>query len=291
MDDGYCPSFSALHADGTVSFWMVAENSRPSGFCSTPPPSVTSGSPPVTKVVANLASHAALHADGTVSAWGNTEQHLTGGTAPTSVSSPTSPVVDIVKTIWSFSSLHADGRVVSWGNGCCEGSPYETSAPTSPVIAIGANDDAYAALHDDGSVVVWAGHGYYNTGEAALNNVNGRIPTMVASPPDGHPVIGIASTQHSFAALVVESIRCDARTSINSVVSGYLANRTSKLINITSSEACSPLPSPYSEEASLSFGPAGEHKLNCKYTVGLDGNFDMANTGCTFDMLRGSVER
>ena len=43
-------------------------------------------------------------------------------------------------------------------------------------------------------------------------------------------------------------------------------------------------PSPYAEEASISFGPSDEHKLNCKYTIGPNGDFDMANTGCSFEM-------
>lgn len=43
----------------------------------------------------------------------------------------------------------------------------------------------------------------------------------------------------------------------------------------------------YSKEASLPFGPTGEHKLDCKYTIGSDGQFDMTNTGCKFEMTTG----
>jgi len=42
---------------------------------------------------------------------------------------------------------------------------------------------------------------------------------------------------------------------------------------------------PYIEEASLSFGPSGEHRLNCMYKLLENGQFDMTSTGCKFAMF------
>ena len=48
----------------------------------------------------------------------------------------------------------------------------------------------------------------------------------------------------------------------------------------------SPPPSspPHVKESKLAFGPNDEHALNCKYTIGPNGIFDMENTGCAFQM-------
>ena len=46
----------------------------------------------------------------------------------------------------------------------------------------------------------------------------------------------------------------------------------------------SPMLSPHIKESTLTFGPSGEHKLKCKYTIWPDGQFDMANTGCKFEV-------
>mmetsp|Transcript_69935 Transcript_69935/g.138602 ORF Transcript_69935/g.138602 Transcript_69935/m.138602 type:complete len:362 (-) Transcript_69935:237-1322(-) len=40
----------------------------------------------------------------------------------------------------------------------------------------------------------------------------------------------------------------------------------------------------YLKESSLSFGAKDEHKMQCKYEISPDGTFNMANTGCSFDM-------
>ena len=59
------------------------------------------------------------------------------------------------------------------------------------------------------------------------------------------------------------------------------ADRTPSELSCYYSE--NPLP-PYVKQSSIHFGPADEHELNCKYTIGPDGEFDMANTGCEFEM-------
>jgi len=47
---------------------------------------------------------------------------------------------------------------------------------------------------------------------------------------------------------------------------------------------CTPAALPYKKEASLSFGPSSEHRLNCEYTLLENGQFDMSRTGCQFVM-------
>jgi len=130
------------------------------------------------------------------------------------------------------------------------------------VVNIASSRDAFAAVHADGSVSVW--------GNAA--NGGADPPATVTSPPDGALVVGIASTQTAFAALVIDSIECQGVAT---------ATTPTSLADALSPGLCTP---PYTKESSLSFGPNGEHKLVCKYEVMPNSEFNMDNTGCRFEM-------
>jgi hypothetical protein len=132
-------------------------------------------------------SVAAVHASGNISMWGL-------GCQARHVMSPSSPVVSIATNSDTFAFLHASGAVSVYGHGTYGGvRPLSLASPSSPVMSIASSLRAFAALHMSGAVTVW--------GDVAAGGAD--APLSVTSPEPGRLVVGIASNEMAFAALVM----------------------------------------------------------------------------------------
>mmetsp|Transcript_10563 Transcript_10563/g.21469 ORF Transcript_10563/g.21469 Transcript_10563/m.21469 type:complete len:296 (-) Transcript_10563:755-1642(-) len=257
--------FFALHEDGSLSGWSYTSD-------------ILAGFAPltgVTEVVTNGGAGTALHTDGSVSVWGRAAQG--GSNAPLAVTNPEPGrrVLGVAPGwVGGFVALHEDGSVTGWPNE----PPANVTNPAAGRLVVGLTH-----LEQFGFAALVIKSANCPNGTA----YNGTLPSSVseALSPTLLDTACRACAPGYYQSQSGQTIceACDAGTyQPKSGQPACIQCPAGKHQPLVGQADCTP--DSYAKDASLSFGPTGQHKLNCRYVVLSNGQFDMTDTGCAFEM-------